>query len=211
MLQFSLKDIQAMERIPRLTLINSITGFKSANLIGTVNTEGLPNLAVFSSAVHIGSEPPMIGIVTRPVVPDGKTSRHTYNNIKDSGFFTINHISLDMLEKAHQTSASYPDGISEFEAVGLTPQYFGLKNVPYVAESSIKMGLEYEEEYHIKANQTTLIIGKVIELFLPEDCLDDKGNLDLNRAETVALSGLDSYHATKMIHRMPYARVPKPL
>lgn len=200
-----------MERIPRLTLINSITGFKSANLIGTVNTEGLPNLAVFSSAVHIGSEPPLIGIITRPVVPDGKTSRHTYNNIKNSGFFTINHISHDIVEKAHQTSASYPDGISEFEAVGLTPQYFGLKNVPYVAESFIKMGLEYVEEYHIKANQTTLIIGKVIELFLPKDCLDEKGNLDLNRAETVALSGLDTYHATEMIQRMPYARAPKPL
>ena len=199
-----------MERIPRLTLINAITGFKSANLIGTVNTEGLPNLAIFSSAVHIGSEPPLIGFITRPVVPDGKTSRHTYNNIKNSGFFTLNHVSLDIILQAHQTSASYPDGVSEFDAVGLTPQYLGLKNVPYVAESFIKMGLEYVEEYYIKANQTTMIIGKVIELFLPKDCLDEKGNLDLNRAETVALCGLDSYHTTKMIHRLPCARIPKP-
>lgn len=209
MLQFSLQDIQAMQRIPRLTLINAITGFKSANLIGTVNTEGVPNLAVFSSAVHIGSEPPLIGIVTRPVVADGKTSRHTYNNIKSSGFFTINHVGMDIIEQAHQTSASYPDGVSEFEAVGLTPQYLGLKNVPYVAESTIKMGLEFVEEYHIKANQTTIIIGKVVELFLPENCMDEKGNLDLNLAKTVALSGLDSYHVTELIHRLPYARVPK--
>ena len=209
MLQFSLEDIQAMQRIPRLTLINAITGFKSANLIGTVNTEGVPNLAVFSSAVHIGSEPPLIGIVTRPVVADGKTSRHTYNNIKSSGFFTINHVGMDIIEQAHQTSASYPDGVSEFEAVGLTPQYLGLKNVPYVAESTIKMGLEFVEEYHIKANQTTIIIGKVVELFLPENCMDEKGNLDLNLAKTVALSGLDSYHVTELIYRLPYARVPK--
>jgi flavin reductase (DIM6/NTAB) family NADH-FMN oxidoreductase RutF len=211
MRQFSLKDIQALERIPRLTLINTITGFKSANLVGTVNTEGVSNLAVFSSAVHIGSEPPFIGIVTRPVVPDGKTSRHTYNNIKETGFFTVNHVGFDIIKQAHQTSASYPDGVSEFEAVGLTPQYLGLKNVPYVAESFIKMGLEFVEEYHIKANQTTMIIGKVIELFLPEDCLDEKGNLDLNRAKSVALSGLDTYHTTEIIQRMPYARVPKPL
>ena len=209
MLQFSLQDIQAMQRIPRLTLINAITGFKSANLIGTVNTEGVPNLAVFSSAVHIGSEPPLIGIVTRPVVADGKTSRHTYNNIKSSGFFTINHVGMDIIEQAHQTSASYPEGVSEFEAVGLTPQYLGLKNVPYVAESTIKMGLEFVEEYHIKANQTTMIIGKVVELFLPENCMDEKGNLDLNLAKTVALSGLDSYHVTELIYRLPYARVPK--
>ncbi len=210
MLHFSLKDIQAMERIPRLTLINAITGFKSANLVGTVNTEGLPNLAIFSSAVHIGSEPPLIGIVTRPIVLNGKTSRHTYNNIKETGFFTLNHVSLKIIEKAHQTSASYADEISEFQAVGLTPQYLGLKKVPYVAESLIKMGLEFVEEYHIKANQTTLIIGKITELFLPEDCLDDKGNLDLHHAETVALSGLDSYHATELMQRLPYARVPKP-
>lgn len=83
--------------------------------------------------------------------------------------------------------------------------------MPYVAESFIKMGLEFVEEYHIKANQTTMIIGKVIELFLPKDCLDVKGNLDLNRAKTVALSGLDTYHTTEMIQRMPYARLPKPL
>jgi flavin reductase (DIM6/NTAB) family NADH-FMN oxidoreductase RutF len=209
MLHFSLSDIQAMERIPRLTLINAITGYKSANLIGTADSEGLTNLAIFSSAVHIGSDPPLIGIVTRPIVPDGKTSRHTYDNIKNTGFFTINHVSKSLVERAHQTSASYPDGVSEFEAVGLTPQYLGLKNVPYVLESAIKMGLEFVEELSIKSNGTIMIIGKVVELFLPENCLDEKGNLDLMLAETVALSGLDTYYKAKMLHRLPYARVPK--
>jgi flavin reductase (DIM6/NTAB) family NADH-FMN oxidoreductase RutF len=209
MLHYSLSDIQAMERIPRLTLINAITGFKSANLIGTADGNGLTNLAVFSSAVHIGSEPPLIGIVTRPIVPDGKTSRHTYDNIKNTGFFTINHVSRSIVERAHQTSASYPDGVSEFDAVGLTPQYLGLKNVPYVLESPIKLGLEFVEELQIKSNGTIMIIGKVVALFLPENCLDEKGNLDLMLAETVALSGLDTYYKTKMLLRLPYARVPK--
>ena len=207
MLTFSLDDIQNMSRIPRLTLINAITGFKSGNLIGTADANGLTNLAIFSSAVHIGSDPPLLGIVTRPIVADGKTSRHTYENIKNSGFFTINHVNSDIIEQAHQTSASYPDGVSEFAAAGLTPQYLGLKNVPYVLESRIKMGLEYVEEYFIKANQTVMIIGKVIELILPDDCLDDKGNLDLTLAGTVAVSGLDSYYETKIVKRLPYARV----
>jgi flavin reductase (DIM6/NTAB) family NADH-FMN oxidoreductase RutF len=215
MLKFSLSDIQNMERIARLTLVNAITGFKSGNLIGTVDSlhdnfsedKGLTNLAIFSSAIHIGSDPPLIGIVTRPVTPDGKTSRHTYDNIKNTGFFTINHVNSDIIEQAHQTSASYEDGISEFKAVGLTPQYLGLKNVPYVLESHIKMGLEYVEEYYIKANNTIMIIGKVIELILPEDCLDDKGNLDLNAAKTVAVTGLDTYHVANQVSRLPYARV----
>ncbi|MDZ7876372.1 MAG: flavin reductase [Saprospiraceae bacterium] len=204
---FSLNAIQQMARIPRLTLINSITGFKSGNLVGTVNAEGITNAAIFSSAVHIGSDPPLIGIVTRPIVPDGKTSRHTYDNIKATRFFTLNHVSVDIIDKAHQTSASYPDGVSEFEAVGLTPQYLGLKGVPYVLESPIKMGLEYVEDYFIKANQTVMIIGKVVELILPDSCLDEQGNLDLNRAGTVAVSGLDTYHKAEMVKRLPYARV----
>lgn len=47
MRSFSLNDIQNMARITRLTLINAISGFKSGNLIGTVNTEGVTNLALF--------------------------------------------------------------------------------------------------------------------------------------------------------------------
>lgn len=207
MLSLSLDDIQKMARIPRLTLINAITGYKSGNLVGTQNTAGQTNLAIFSSAVHIGSDPPLIGIVTRPVVPDGKTSRHTYENIINTGFFTLNHVSLDMIDKAHQTSASYPDGVSEFEAVGLTPQYSALKNAPYVLESPIKMGLEYVEEHVIKANQTILIIGRVVELILPDDGIDEQGNLNLISAGTVAVSGLDTYYETNLVKRLPYARV----
>lgn len=207
MISLSLSDIQNMPRIPRLTLINTISGFKSGNLVGSADASGLPNLAIFSSAVHIGSEPPLIGIVTRPVVPDGKTSRHTYENIRKTGFFTLNHVHEGMIEQAHQSSASYPDGVSEFEAVGLTPEYRALGRTPYVLESRIKMGLEYVEEYLIQANQTILIIGKVLELMLPDDCIDEQGNLDLNRAGTVAVSGLDTYHQTTPLRRLPYARV----
>jgi flavin reductase (DIM6/NTAB) family NADH-FMN oxidoreductase RutF len=209
MRKFTSNDLQQMARIPRLTLVNSITGFKSGNLVGTCNEAGVSNLAIFSSAVHLGSEPALIGIVTRPIVPDGKTTRHTYDNIRQTGFFTLNHVHAGIVPQAHQTSASYDEGVSEFEAVGLTPEYLGLGKTPYVQESRIKMGLEYVEEYFIQANQTILVVGKVVELFLPENALDEAGNLDLNLAETVAVSGLDTYHSATQLHRLPYARVPK--
>lgn len=203
----SLADIEKLPRIPRLTLINAISGFKSGNLVGSVGSDGVPNLAIFSSAVHIGSAPPLIGIVTRPIDGDLKTTRHTYQNIQYSRFFTLNHVQEKIVQAAHQTSASYPDGVSEFSAVGLTPEWREGIAAPFVAESNIKMGLEYVEEYYIKANNTILLIGKVLELILPDDCLDEKGNLDLQSAGTVAVSGLDTYHRTEPIVRLPYARV----
>lgn len=202
-----LSDIAAMPRIPRLTLVNAISGFKSANLVGTLGANKVANLAIFSSAVHIGSDPPLLGIVTRPVDGDLKTTRHTYHNIRESGFFTLNHVHADMVRAAHQTSVSYPEDVSEFEAVGLTPLYSETLPAPYVAESRIRMGLAYVEEYPIRANNTILLIGKVIELTLPEACLDAAGNLDLALANTVALSGLDTYHQTTPLARLGYARV----
>jgi flavin reductase (DIM6/NTAB) family NADH-FMN oxidoreductase RutF len=203
----SANDFSNMSRIPRLTLINSITGFKSGNLIGTINQDGLTNLSVFSSAVHIGSEPALIALVTRPIVEGGKTSRHTYDNIKKTGYFTINHINEGIIKQAHQCSASYPDGVSEFDAVGLTPQYLSDFTAPFVAESRIKMGLSFVEEYFIKANSTVMLIGKVVHLIFPTNCMDAQGNLDLNTAETVAISGLDSYHSANLLERLAYARI----
>ena len=60
------KKIAEFSKIYRLNLINSVTGYKPANLIGTKSRGGISNLAIFSSVVHLGSKPPLIGIVTRP-------------------------------------------------------------------------------------------------------------------------------------------------
>ena len=47
-----------MEDRKRIALINSLSGFKSLNLIGTINNQGQTNLAIFNSVVHIGANPP---------------------------------------------------------------------------------------------------------------------------------------------------------
>ena len=93
------KQISEFSKVYRLNLINSITGYKPANLIGSKSTKGKTNLAIFSSVVHLGSKPPLIGIITRPnTVP-----RDTYRNIIESSYYTINHISKNMVERAHFT------------------------------------------------------------------------------------------------------------
>ena len=85
---FNRIDIDKMSKIFRLNLINSITGYKSANLIGTKTDDKINNVAVFSSVTHLGSDPPLIGFITRPE----NGNRNTYNNILKNKLFTINHI-----------------------------------------------------------------------------------------------------------------------
>lgn len=195
--------IAEMDQISRANLINSITGYKPANLIGTISADGAANLAIFSSVIHIGAHPPLMGFISRPV---GEADRHTYENIKQTGHYTINHVHESFIEKAHWTSAKFERGESEFEKCGLGEEFLEGFPAPFVAESSIKIGLEFADEIPIEINRTKLIIGRVKLIVLPGECLLGNGSVDLNAANDVCISGLDTYHCVEKIATFPYAR-----
>jgi flavin reductase (DIM6/NTAB) family NADH-FMN oxidoreductase RutF len=195
--------IDSLEKKYRIALINSISGFKSASLIGTCNSKGQTNLAIFNSVVHIGANPPLLGFILRPTT----VPRHTYQNILDTGYYTINHIHQDMIENAHQTGAKYDEAESEFEKCGFNTQYYGDFNAPFVAESRVKLGMRFKEELPIKSNGTYLIIGEIVHILIDDETfLDESGALDLGVANTVAISGLDSYFSPQFIKKMPIPR-----
>ena len=189
----SKNDLQAMEQRERTRLVNSLSGFKSANLIGSCDSQGAANLAVISSVVHLGSHPPLFGFIVRPC----KRRRHTLDNILETKQFTINSIGADFFKKAHQTSARYPKEVSEFESVGLTPYYDDDFSAPFVLESALKIGLELKEHIQIESNHTQMLIGEVVTLHAPKNAFMPDGYLDLEALDTVTISGLDSYHVTQ--------------
>ncbi|PML46396.1 flavin oxidoreductase [Vibrio tasmaniensis] len=198
----SRQDIQAMDQRERARLINSLSGFKSANLIGTCDKQGLENLAVVSSVVHLGSNPPLLGFIIRPA----ESRRHTLENILETQHFTINSIGAGFVQKAHQTSARYPKSVSEFNAVGLTPYYDDVFPAPFVLESPLKIGLAFKEQITIESNQTQMLIGEVVTVHAPKRAVMPDGYLDLEALDLVTISGLDSYHVTQRLHRLSYAK-----
>ena len=194
--------IAAMDKKYRASLINSLSGFKSVSLIGTINKNKKENLAIFSSVVHIGSDPALIGFIQRP----HSVERHTLENILETSFYTINHISKSIYKQAHQTAARYEKNSSEFTEVGLTPEFRENFIAPYVLESSVKYGLEFVERVDLKINDTILIIGQVVEILIPENLITEDGYLDIEKGSSLTCSGLDSYHTTERIARLSYAK-----
>ncbi|MBF9220206.1 flavin reductase family protein [Hymenobacter ruricola] len=194
-------DLQAFEKIYRLNLVNGLPGFKPANLVGTAAPDGATNLAVFSSALHLGSDPALLGIVTRPTT----VPRHTYANLKASGCYTLNHVPQALAAPAHYTSANFPDDVSEFDACGFTAEYRDGFPAPYVAESPLSIGLRLLEEHAI-SNGTVLLVGAVEHVYLREEGLREDGTLDLAAFGVACISGLDGYHAVQPPVRFGYAR-----
>lgn len=194
--------IDNMERFYRANLVNSLTGFKSVSLIGTINPAGKTNLGVFSSIVHIGSNPALIGYINRPI----KAAPHTLANIEATRVYTINHIHPHFVSQAHQTSAKYPENVSEFDAVGLTPQFLEGVVAPFVYESEIKYALALQEIIPIPLNETFLVIGKVVSIHLGKDVLKADGFLTLDAVPSVACNGNGNYYSAQPIGEFPYAK-----
>ncbi len=197
------RDIKEMHRFYRANLINSITGVKPANLIGTRSKKGEDNLAISSSVVHLGSDPALIGMVTRPQQP---TIKHTYSNILETGYYTINHISESFIKQAHYTSAKLEREESEFDRMNLTREFIEDFFAPFVLDSHVKVGMKFLKKIELP-NACDLIIGEVCMIQLSDGLVNDEGQLDLGAFDAVGISGLDSYYSLDKIETFPYAKL----
>ncbi|SDH30292.1 flavin reductase family protein [Winogradskyella thalassocola] len=202
MLEFSSENINQMEHLYRINLINSCSGYKSANLIGTKSKEGISNVAIFSSVTHLGSNPALLGFFIRPKT----VMRNTYSNIKATGKYTINHIHSKIIEDAHHTSAKYDSNISEFDTTNLIEDYKGEYLAPFVKNSPVQIAMQYLEEYPITANNTILVIGKIEKLFIDNTLVEEDGFVNLSKGDIATINGLDGYSIPKLQERLEYQR-----
>lgn len=200
------EDLSQMSKVPRLNLVNCVTGYKSANLIGTVSTEGVLNVAVFSSVTHLGSEPALLGFILRPTT----VPRDTYKNIKETGFFTVNHITEEMIADAHHTSSSYDEHISEFDKTNLEAEFIDDLKVPFVKGSPVKLLCRYVNEYKIEENDCIHIIAAIETIYADNTLFHNDEWMQLDKGNVVAINGLDGYAVPKLSDRFHYARPDKP-
>ena len=202
MIQINKTEVKQLSKIDRLNLVNSATGYKSANLIGSISKDGIENLAVFSSVTHLGSDPALIGFIMRPAT----VARNTYKNIKETEYFTVNHITKNLIQRAHQTSANYIEEVSEFEATEIESEYLNGIKQPFVKESPVRLLCKYVNEYSIEENGCIHIIASIEEIYFEEKLLNKDYWLQLEKGNIVAINGLDGYCLPKLIDRFEYAR-----
>ena len=197
------QDFDDLDHLYKINLVNSCSGFKSANLIGTKSNDGITNVAVFSSVTHFGSNPPLLGIIFRPV---SDVPRNTYENIKETGQFTINHIHWDIIEQAHHTSAKYNKRISEFEVTELEEEYKNNWHAPFVKGAPVQIALTYCEEYKIKANNTIQLIAEIKDLYVKDELIEKDGFINLSKGNVMTINGLDGYALPSLKQRIDYQR-----
>lgn len=202
-----MEAIASWDRFYRANFINALSGFKPVSLIATVGADGVSNIGVFSNIVHIGADPALVGFVNRP----REAAPHTIRNIEAGKYYTINHIHPDLVERAHQASAKYPEGVSEFAATGLSEAFKAGFPVPFVAGSPVQYAMELTEVMPIPLNGTFFVVGRILHVFVDENIVGDDGLIDLYKAGSMVSLGLDAYGVVKPHSRFTYAKPDRPV
>ena len=198
---YTLDDISKWDRRYRAHCLNTLHGPKTAALLATRSSQGVSNLAVMNSIVHVGANPPMIGMIFRPLTVE----RHSYTNIMETGRFSLNLIHEGILDKAHQCSAKYAAEVSEFNAVGLTESFELDSEIPTVLECPIQILLQKEEQHPLK-NDCIFMVSSVLAIRVPGNKISDQGHVDHESLHTIGVLGLDHYFTIDKTIQKEYAQ-----
>lgn len=195
------EDLAAMPSRARAVLFNLLSGIQPAVVVSTANEDDGCNLAVFNSLTHIGSNPAFLGLFFRPLTVE----RHTYNNLKRTGTMVINHLPAAMVNAVHQTSAKFKKGVSEAAMLGLSTANVEGFDAPYLQDAFISIGLRYEEEHLIHANETLMVIGRCEWIRWNGVEYNEEGFFDWEALSPLLVAGLDDYYHAKSLVRLAYA------
>lgn len=196
-------DIAQFEQRYRTSFVNSIAGFRQAVLVGTRSVSGETNLAIFNSLIHLGANPALLGLISRP----DSVQRDTLQNILATKEYTLNYVRAAEYKKAHHTSARYATGVSEFEKAGFMESFHPACYAPFVKDAIVKIAMKWEDSIAIPLNGTVLIIGSIQQVELDAALPGPDGFIALSDEEVLISQGLDAYFVAKPVGRLPYAKL----
>ncbi len=154
--------------------------------ISTQDAEGRVNLAPYSYFNAVCDRPPM-------VMFSSSGWKHTVSNIKATGEFVCNLVTRSLAEKMNQTSASLPQGVSEFEFAKLEAAPSRMVKPPRVADApaALECKLVQIVQLHSAEGSTLdqfVTIGEVVGVHIDPAYLKE-GLFDLLAAHPVQRAG----------------------
>ena len=147
-------------------------------LVGTGDGRQYPyNLITVAWAGTVCSDPPMVGIGIRK-------ERFSYHQLIKLKAFTVNMPTAAMAETVDYCGVVSGRDVDKFAVRGLTAVPAAKVAAPVVEQCP--MALECEVRQSLELGSHVLFIGQVMAVRLDQSLVDEKGRLDLSRADLLA-------------------------
>jgi flavin reductase (DIM6/NTAB) family NADH-FMN oxidoreductase RutF len=175
--------------------------------ITTLSTDGKVNLAPFSAFTFVSHKPPMVTITAGLREFDLKGHlKDTVVNILRNREFVVNIANQSLLSALHASSAEYPPGQSEVEALGLDTRKSAAVKTPRLSAAPAALECRLHSTIELGAEGDRIVIGQVL-MFQVADHLIRNGKVDTRELNPIARLGGPNYATLGEIITMPTADV----
>jgi len=188
-------DLEDAESRDRYKLLSGLIVPRPIGWIGTRRSDGTNNLAPFSFFNVVSTSPPFV-LFSAGSHRDRPKDSATL--AQESGVFTVNIVSEDVVEAMSATSGSYSAEDDEFAIAGLTPIRGTKVDAPLVAESPANLECRVERVIAIgAAGSTRLVLGEVLAIHVENSVLDGT-RVDHDALRAVGRMAGDTYVGTRV-------------
>ncbi|MGO4567901.1 flavin reductase family protein [Rhizobium sp. 2YAF20] len=158
--------------------------------IGTKGRDGSFNLSPYSFFNAVSDRPKIVMFSS-----DGR--KDSARNAEETGAFTTNFVSRDLVDKMNASSIVVPYEVDEFALAGLTAKAGTLVDAPYVADAFAVLECRVTEIINPmtlsgERGENVIVFGQVVGIHISEAILKD-GRLDMAIARPIARMGYMEY------------------
>ena len=173
--------------------------------IGSKGRDGSLNLSPYSFFNAVSDRPKL-------VMFSSSGRKDSARNVEETGVFTANFVSRNLVEKMNESSIAVPYGVNEFELAGLTAKPSQLIDAPYVGEAFAVLECRVTEILEPKGldgevSENIMVIGQVVGIHIDEAVIRE-GRLDMALARPVARMGYMDYSEGSDVFEMIRPKAP---
>lgn len=160
--------------------------------ISTVDAQGRPNLAPYSFFNGVTDNPPMVMFASTGAKPDQAYAKDSVANVRETGEFVVNIVSLALKNQMNSSSGSLAAGVDEFEHAGITKADCNIVKAPRVAASPASLECTLFKIVDLPGENNVMVLGEVVGVHL-DDTVIVNGIFDVTRYTPLARLGYKDY------------------
>ncbi|HXD05899.1 MAG TPA: flavin reductase family protein [Burkholderiaceae bacterium] len=164
-------------------LIGSILP-RAIGWVSTQSSDGVANLAPISFFTAVGRKPAMVSLSLQPR-SDGITLKDTFVNIRDTGEFVVNMVTLAQAHEMHRSAFEFPSDVDEFDAIGLAKEPSVAVRAPRVKDAPISLECRLERIIPIGDLGDHVVFGEVLRFHIRDDIYLPGGRIDTAAVQAV--------------------------
>ena len=155
-----------------------------------------PNIITVAWAGNVCSSPAMLSISVRK-------ERYSYDIIKETGEFVVNLTTKKLAKATDWCGVRSGRDYDKFKEMKLTPQKSQKISAPGIEESPVNIECKVKQVLQLGSHD--MFIAEVVGVTVDEKLLDEKGAMDLKKANLIAYSHGEYFELGEKIGKFGYS------